>query len=380
VSEQRVVVVGAGIGGLAAAVALARAGVEVCVLERDEELHEVGAVLGVACNAMAALRDLGLAEQLTRIGSEINTLEHRTAAGRVLARWPTGRVAERLGEPIMAAGRPALLSTIAAAVPKGVLRVNARCTDVSSSRELATARLSDGDVVHGSLLVGADGAASVVRERTGGARLRYAGYTEWRGVVKLAGVAPAVQVQSYGPGLVFGTVPLAVDEVGWFARWVTAAGGRDAPGSAKAKLLELFGGWHETVTEVIGACEEEQIARADIHDLPAHRRWGEGRVTLLGDAAHATQPTLGQGAALALEDAVVLARCVAEGGTQPEALREYERRRVARTVSVVGSSARQAAINRWRRPAACRLREAMLSTLPIPLALRGFEKIVRFDV
>jgi 2-polyprenyl-6-methoxyphenol hydroxylase-like FAD-dependent oxidoreductase len=186
-------------------------------------------------------------------------------------------------------------------------------------------------------------------------------------------------VQTYGPGLVFGTVPLGAQEIGWFGRWVTPAGGHDAPGLTKAKLRELFGDWHAQIPEVIDACEEEQIARADIFDLPAHRDWGKGRVTLLGDAAHATQPTLGQGAALALEDAVILARCIRAHGPAADALREYERRRIARTASVVATSARQAAINRWRAPLACRLRETMLRTLPIPLAVRQFEKVVRFD-
>jgi FAD-dependent urate hydroxylase len=378
VSEAPVIIVGAGIGGLAATVALARSGVEVRVLERAEELREVGAVLGVASNAMRALRELGLAEEVASISSELRTLEHRTASGRVLARLPTGRVAERLGEPIVAASRPALLSAIAARVPDGALRLGADCTDVSASPQ-AAAHLSAGEQEQGALLVGADGASSVVRARTGGARLRYAGYTEWRGVARLTGARPAIQVQSYGPGLMFGTVPLGTEEVGWFGRWVTPVGGRDAPGSAKTKLLELFGNWHEPIPAVIDACEEQQIARADIFDLPNHRNWGAGPITLLGDAAHASQPTLGLGAAMALEDAVVLGRCIKAHGTTAEALREYERRRIGRTARVVATSASQAAMNRWRRPAACRLRDAMLRSLPTALALRQFERVVRFD-
>jgi 2-polyprenyl-6-methoxyphenol hydroxylase-like FAD-dependent oxidoreductase len=378
-SEDRVVVVGAGIGGLASAVALSRAGIAVRVLERDSELHEVGAVLGVGSNAMRALRQLGLAEEVASISAEVRTFEHRSSSGRVIARWPTGKVADQLGEPIMAASRPALLGAIAAAVPDGVVRLGAECTDVESSPREASARLADGEQESGALLIGADGGTSTVRARTGGEPLRYAGYTEWRGIVSLAGMTPAVQLQIYGPGLVFGLVPLAGDHVGWFGRWATPAGGRDEPGAAKDNLLALFGDWAEPVPQVIAACHDGQIARADIHDLPGRRRWGEGRISLLGDAAHATQPTLGLGAALALEDAAVLARCVSTHGPHPQALRDYESRRVARTARVVATSAQQAAINRWRRPAACRLREIMLSTLPIPLALRQYRKTVRFD-
>ena len=384
-SEDRVVVVGAGIGGLASAVALTRAGVPVSVLERGRELHEVGAVLGVGSNAMRALRQLGLADEVAAISSEVRAFEHHTSSGRVLARWPTGKVADQLGEPIMAASRPALLGAIAAAVPDGVVRLDAECTDVSATPRDATARLSDGGEESGALLIGADGGTSAVRARTSGEPLRYAGYTEWRGIVRLAGLEPALQVQVYGPGLVFGTVPLAGDQVGWFGRWATPAGGRDAAsttdaaGTAKQNLLGLFGDWAEPVPDVIAACHEDQIARADIYDLPGRRSWGHGRISLLGDAAHATQPTLGLGAALALEDAAVLARCVTAHGLHPQALRDYESRRVARTAAVVATSAQQAAINRWRHPLACRLRELMLSTLPKPLALRQYRKVVRFD-
>jgi 2-polyprenyl-6-methoxyphenol hydroxylase-like FAD-dependent oxidoreductase len=379
VSEDRVVVVGAGIGGLAGAVALTRAGVPVAVLERGRELHEVGAVLGVGSNAMRALRQLGLADEVAAISSEVRAFEHRTSTGRVLARWPTGKVADQLGEPIMAASRPALLGAIAAAVPDGVVRLDAECVGVSATPQDATARLSDGSQESGALLVGADGGTSAVRADTGGEPLRYAGYTEWRGIVSLAGLTPAVQMQIYGPGLVFGAVPLAGDQVGWFGRWATPAGGSDAAGAAKQNLLGLFGGWAEPVPGVIAACQEDQIARADIYDLPGRRSWGHGRISLLGDAAHATQPTLGLGAALALEDAAVLARCVTAHGLDPQALRDYESRRVARTAAVVATSAQQAAINRWRHPLACRLRELMLSTLPKPLALRQYRKTVRFD-
>lgn len=378
-SESRVVVVGAGIGGLASAVALTRAGVPVAVLERGRELHEVGAVLGVGSNAMRALRQLGLADEVAAISSEVRAFEHRTSSGRVLARWPTGKVADQLGEPIMAASRPALLGAIAAAVPDGVVRLDAECAGVSATPQDATARLSDGSQESGALLIGADGGTSAVRADTGGEPLRYAGYTEWRGIVSLAGLTPAVQMQIYGPGLVFGCVPLAGDQVGWFGRWATPAGGSDAAGAAKQNLLGLFGDWAEPIPDVIAACHEDQIARADIYDLPGRRSWGQGRISLLGDAAHATQPTLGLGAALALEDAAVLARCVTAHGLDPQALRDYESRRVARTAAVVATSAQQAAINRWRHPLACRLRELMLSTLPKPLALRQYRKTVRFD-
>jgi 2-polyprenyl-6-methoxyphenol hydroxylase-like FAD-dependent oxidoreductase len=297
----------------------------------------------------------------------------------VLARWPTVVVARRLGEPLMGIGRPDLQRALRAAVPDGDLRLGAECVAVEQTDGSAVARLAGGEEVAGALLVGADGLESTVRARFDSTPLRYAGYTEWRGIAPYPAMEPGVHVQWYGPGAVFGIVPLLDGMAAWFGRRNAAPGGADERGSRRRKLLDLYRAWEAPVTGVLEASAESGIARADIYDLPARRRWGQGRISLLGDAAHPTTPTLGQGAGLAIEDAVVLARCVEERGPTQEALAEYERHRLSRTAKVVKTSRSQGAPNLWTGGLACRVRDTMLSSLPTPLALRQFERVVSFD-
>ncbi len=371
---------GAGIGGLTAAATLRRAGVDVLVLEQADRVREAGAGLALGPNAMIALRSIGLAEAVEALGARLRALEHRRATGQVLARWATGVVADRLGEPLVGVARPDLHRVLAADVDPADLRLGAEVVAVHQDPGGASVTLASGEEVTGAFVVGADGSHSLLRAGFDNTALRYAGYTEWRGVVSYPSVEPGVHVQWYGPGAVFGVVPLRDGRAAWFGRCTAPAGGTDAPGTARRTVLDLYGDWDAPVAGVLDATTDREIARADIFDLPRRPHWGRGRVTLLGDAAHPTTPTLGQGAALAIEDAVVLGRCVAQHGPTASALAEYERRRIDRAAKVVKTSHSQGAPNLWSRPLACRARDLMLRSLPERAALRQFEAVVRFEL
>jgi 2-polyprenyl-6-methoxyphenol hydroxylase-like FAD-dependent oxidoreductase len=375
----KVVVVGAGIGGLTASVALGRAGAEVTVLERMPQLSEVGAGLTLAPNAMNALETLGLAEAVRGFGSALDYIEHRKANGTVIARWATVKAALKLGNRVTGMIRPALQSLLADALGADALHLGVECVAITQDADGVSVRTSGGGELRGDLAIGADGARSVVRAQFDSTPLRYAGYTTWRGLSHYDGVTPDVHVQTYGRGSIFGIVPVGQGLVYWYGSRNEEAGGHDAPGERKRALLELFRGWHEPVEALIDASKEEEIARADIYDLPRRDRWGDGRVTLLGDAAHPTAPTLGQGACMAIEDGVVFARCL-EAATDPAAaLRAYEKLRIPRTAWIVRESRRQGRFTQWESPLATRVRDLMLRALPEPLVLRQLAKTARFD-
>jgi 2-polyprenyl-6-methoxyphenol hydroxylase-like FAD-dependent oxidoreductase len=260
------------------------------------------------------------------------------------------------------------------------LRTGMKLTGFEQDPDGVTVRFADGTEERGAALIGADGRNSAIRRQLDPTELRYLGFTTWRAVVHNERVPPGVHIQSYGRGSLFGIIPLADGLVYWYGSENTAAGGSDPEGKArKDALLRLFKGWHEPIEELIDATETAQIARADIFDLPKRKRWGEGRVTLLGDAAHPTAPTLGQGACQAIEDGVVLGRCLRENGTVPAALQAYERARIDRTNWIVNQSRTQGRLTQVENPLACMVRDTILRLLPKRIALRELEKTASFE-
>jgi 2-polyprenyl-6-methoxyphenol hydroxylase-like FAD-dependent oxidoreductase len=216
---------------------------------------------------------------------------------------------------------------------------------------------------------------------------RYAGYTAWRAVVepKEELLPWGTGFESWGSGARFGCAHIGKGRVYWFATTNAPEGGKDGPpGNAvgpKAALLRLFGSWHRPIGELIEATGEVAILRTDIYDRePLGERWGKGRVTLLGDAAHPMTPNLGQGACQAVEDAVVLARCLRETGATTDSLRRYERLRSDRAAMVVWRSRRVGRVGQVENPLLCRLRDRALSMIPPKAQLRQLEEVVGLEV
>jgi 2-polyprenyl-6-methoxyphenol hydroxylase-like FAD-dependent oxidoreductase len=209
----------------------------------------------------------------------------------------------------------------------------------------------------------------------------YRGYTVWRGVARLehAALQTGTASEIYGAGRRFGVVPVGLGRTGW---WATANEPTDVTESASEhapKLLRLFDGWCAPVCELIGATPSETILRNGAYDRPAAARWGEGRVTMLGDAAHPMTPNFGQGGCIAVEDAAVLARCLAGYEDPRAALRAYESRRRARAAGVASYSRRYGAFGQWQSAAAVRLRAGLLSSVPEALGRRLLSLVFDYD-
>jgi 2-polyprenyl-6-methoxyphenol hydroxylase-like FAD-dependent oxidoreductase len=183
--------------------------------------------------------------------------------------------------------------------------------------------------------------------------------------------------ESWGRGRRFGIVPIENGRVYWFATLNAPAGGRDEPGTVRRKLEDLFAGWHPPIAEMLAATPESAILRNDmLHRLPAGR-WGEGRVTLLGDAAHPMTPNLGQGACQAIEDAVALADCLRGAADPVSALRRYEALRIPRANRFVRASLRLGRVAQSENVVICRLRNALMSLVPSSLSRRQLVRTLR---
>jgi FAD-dependent urate hydroxylase len=386
--RAKVMVAGGGIGGLTAAIALRRAGFEVSVFERAAELREVGAGLLLAANAQKALKTLSLAEAVARLGTPATAGEIRSWRGKVLASIPAAELEKKIGAPSAAVHRADLQALLAREVGDGTLRLGAEVGAFEQDQSGVRVHFADGSEDSADILVGADGLRSRVRAGLFGLEEpRYAGYTAWRAVVEPdEELLPwGAGFESWGRGARFGCAHVGRGRVYWFATANAPEDEKDGPpgslAGAKARLLRLFAGWHRPVGNLVEATEEGAILRTDIYDRePLGERWGTGRVTLLGDAAHPMTPNLGQGACQAIEDAVVLARCLDEGGAIAEALRRYERLRADRTAMVVRRSRRVGVVGQLENALLCRLRDRVLTIIPQKVQLGQLEEVLGYEI
>ncbi|MFC4060564.1 FAD-dependent oxidoreductase [Planomonospora corallina] len=394
----RAVVVGGGIGGLTAAVALQRRGWEVTVLERAASLEPVGSGLAVAANALRALDTIGAGDDVRALAAVQGDGGVRSASGRWLARTSAEAVFARHGDMAVLLRRAQLADALVARLAPGTVRLGAEVTGVDpETGEVAfaagpatpgkggqaTAGAGERGGAPGAgggpgnelrnrlaadLVVAADGIHSPVRAALfpGHPGPRYAGITSWRLLVPAEGV-PGQASESWGAGRVFGIMPLAGGLTYCYATDTVPPGGDPGDGAARlAELRRLFAGWHAPIPELLAAATPETVLRNDVHHLavplPALHR---GRVALLGDAAHAMTPNLGQGACQAIEDAVVLAHLAGPGdgpaGDVAARLADYTAARLARTSEIVSRSAAICRATKIRNPLAVRLRDTAMA-------------------
>lgn len=372
---RRALVVGAGIGGLAAAIALRRAGLEVRVFERTAAIREIGAGLSLWANAIRALEWLGVADAIRResVPYEIGGL--RAFDGSVISDVAAADLTRRLGTPVIVLHRADLHAALLAALPGDAVQLDAACTGIEEDAAGVAVKLADGRVEAGDLVVGADGLHSVVRAALHGPKPpRYAGCTAWRAVVDFRDAVRATE--TWGHGRLFGQIPISGGRVYWYAARTTPQGGT-SPDPTR-ELLDLFRGWHAPIEALVRAAPASGILRTDLFDRKPLRQWGRGRVTLVGDAAHPMTPFLGQGGCQAIEDAVVLGDRLARSRDVASALRAYEAERVRRANAFVVRSRRAGQLARLRNPLLVWLRNAALRRIPPALQARQLARMIDF--
>jgi len=335
------IIVGGGIGGLAAAAGLHRCGWSVQVLEQAPGFTEVGAGISLWPNAFRALDAIGVTDQLggERLGVAGGLRDWR---GRWIVRMDANAAATEHTSSAVVTHRHELLSALLDLVPAECRQAGVRVRGVR--REGARAVIEhDGGELSADLVVGADGVRSAVRDALwpDAAPPRYSRRTAWRLIMPrpdvLAGTGSQAWAETWGTGSVFGMFPMPGDRVYCYGTATVPAGGR-SPDGELAELRRRFRDWCDPIPAVLAEAREEQVLRNDVYYLPNLPTYVNGPVALLGDAAHAMTPNLGQGGCQALEDAATLALAVE---TQPDlatALRRYDELRRPRTQALARKS------------------------------------------
>ena len=340
----KVAIVGAGIGGLTAAIAMHRRDIEVGVYEQSPQIAEIGAGVSLSPNAIKAFRALGLDQHIAAIGFESdNQLVRAWDSGDILSKvFRKGVYQKEFGAPYLSAHRADLVEVLRQQLPSNVIHLNARCTGVETSGSTARALFADGTEIDADLIVGADGIRSAVRQSLFGRDApRFTGSVCWRGLVPL---------DAFPPGMISTDLTLYMGPrshvihfmvrrgalINFVAHVETDAWTQESwtEECERSEVMETFAGWHEPLLRLLGS--SNRYYKWALYDRDPLERWSKGRVTLLGDAAHAMLPHIGQGACMAIEDGYALAELVSRYPDDvTEALRQYERLRLPRTRKAV---------------------------------------------
>jgi 2-polyprenyl-6-methoxyphenol hydroxylase-like FAD-dependent oxidoreductase len=374
-----VIVIGGGVGGLTAANALREAGWDVTVLERSDALRPIGAGISIAPNAMNAFDSIGLGEAVRNAGEPASLFGAMRPDGRWIFQSPSSPLERRYGYPLYILLRSDLLDVLAGSLPVGTIRFGAEVATVEPGEDggQAAVILTDGTRIEADLVVAADGGKSVARDALFPEHPspQYAGFPVWWMLTPPIGEA-VVASETLGRGVVFGIMPLRDGRV--YAYGTVLMPQTPPSGDPLAELRAATKGWHKQVQAVLDKVDPARVFRADSRfmkqPLPAFH---QGRVALIGDAAHPMTPDLGQGGCQAVEDGVVLARLVT-GRPVPQALADYTRVRLPRTTTIVKRSLSVARLHNTTTPLGCALRDRVLwlgVKLPPSVSMRSVDFI-----
>ena len=366
----QIAIIGGGIGGLTAALALQQSGFQAEVFEQAPELLEVGAAIAIWSNATRVLQRLQLAERVLEYAGVVEELRWMDQNGFLLNRVSIADAKS----PALALHRSDLQRALRQALPQSTIHLGHALVAHRQQAGKMIATFANGNSVDSDFLIGADGVHSRVRAQfLNDGEPVSRGYTIWHGTSPFTpgAIPPGVGMELYGRGKRFGIGPVGLGRTGWWA----AANEDDAD-----KLHDLFAGWYAPVMELIEATPPATILKTGATDREPNKRWGTGRMTLLGDAIHPTTPNLGQGGCQAMEDALVLARCFEKHGPSEQALRNYERLRHFRTATLTKISRYYGRVGQLENALARTLRRTALALAPEAVLHRSLQIVFDYDL
>ncbi|WP_334174941.1 FAD-dependent urate hydroxylase HpxO [Pseudoxanthobacter sp.] len=355
---MKVIIIGAGIGGLSAGIALKHLGHEVRIYEQVREVRPVGAALSLWSNGIKCLNYLGLGKQVADLGGLMDNMAYMDGlSGAVMTQFSLDPLVQQVGQRPYPVSRAELQLMLMREFGLEDISLGTKMASLADDGTTVTATFTDGTTDSGDLLIGADGAHSLVRTHVLGfaPERRYVGYVNWNGLVGIdEAIAPKDQWTTFvGEGKRASVMPIAGNRFYFFFDVPLPAGLPNDRDSYKALLRDYFRGWAPPVQRLIDAIDPQTTNRVEIHDIEPFMTWARGRVAILGDSAHNTSPDIGQGACMALEDSVILAIALQTNTLGIEdALVRYQNRRAERAKELVLRARKRCDVTHGKDPEA----------------------------
>lgn len=354
---MNIIIIGAGIGGLSAGIALKKHGHQVTIFERVEEILPVGAAISIWSNGVKCLNYLGLGEQVKALGGNLEMMAYIDGLNnKTMTQFSLQPLIEEVGQRPYPVSRAELQSMLMDEFGRDNIHLGIALTGIEQDEHSITAILSNGQRVTADLLIGSDGTHSYSREYVLGYKpeRRYAGYVNWNGLVEIdENIAPANQWTTFvGEGKRVSLMPIANRRFYFFFDVPLPVGLVQEKAEFQSLLKEYFKGWAEPVQQLIDKINPQTTNRVEIHDIEPFDTWIKGRCVLLGDSAHSTTPDIGQGGCQALEDSIYLARSLAiNTNNLADALQRYQKVRSARANDLILRARKRCDVTHMKDPA-----------------------------
>jgi 2-polyprenyl-6-methoxyphenol hydroxylase-like FAD-dependent oxidoreductase len=383
---MKINIIGGGIGGLTTAIALQQKGFSVKIYEAAPAIREVGAALWVAANAINIFEKLGIADAIKKAGNQLETSMLGDHLGKPMTKVDFKKIISSYGNGTTTIHRAKLQAILMSRVEKGSIEIGKRLKKIENTEGPIKVYFEDGTTSESDILIGSDGIHSVVRERLfGNIPLRYSNQTCWRGIAKmrLNDIKNAAELWGTKGGLRSSYVQINDEEVYWYITKKEKEGSKIQPSEVKNYLLDLVSEFQSEIKKVIQSTDNQAIIQGDLSDLTPLKSWHKGNIVLVGDAAHASTPNLGQGACQAIEDAYVLADCLAgtplKAGSVSEVFLRYEKLRMGKANFVVKTSMQIASLNNIGGAIGYRFRNGLMRMIPASVGEKQFDYLFKLN-
>jgi 2-polyprenyl-6-methoxyphenol hydroxylase-like FAD-dependent oxidoreductase len=378
--KRNITILGAGIASLSTAIALKNAGIDTIVFEAAPEIKVVGAGLGLGANAIRAFKVMGIDQEVMNAGRFLPSFTVYNQKGKQITKTNSVLVSKKYGLDNFAIHRADLHAILLSKINPASVQTNKRVEFIKQHENRIVLYFQDGTLYETDFLIAAEGIHSVVRKQLlPDSKLRYAGYTCWRAVIDNTNLQINEGSETCGARGRFGIVPLAGNKIYWFACVNTPVNNSAMKNYTVEDLRKQFAGYHHLIEAILKETKNENLIWGDINDIKPISRYAFNNILLIGDAAHATTPNLGQGACQAIEDAVILATEIEKNGDIAIAFKAFEQRRLKRIHWIVNTSWRFGKIAQLENKFLLRCRDFIFSHLPNMVNVKLFKKMYTTD-